>query len=250
MEVVAPQSIVGFAHFCRSGTGRVQLINMPVIRISFLLSALILFASPFAIAAKCLNEANQEKMSYSTTVAALQELGFIKGSAGKRNYSPEALVNVDANDIAIWYDGISTVKDPALQFWLRVAGSGLQVSSQADCFLSILKAQDKKILLTDLSIISKLLRKQPERGSLITAIGNIVLAVDGEDVHNFLQDERAVYYTAGGQGVGVNLANARINRKRMQHIPNSVMVLMAQKLEDDGVAHRTTVYQVKHMGYE
>lgn len=223
---------------------------MPPLKTAILLFAtLISLSAEFAYADQCINKIDSERFSYDSAVTYLEESGFILRRGDKRNYNPIKLSATDASTMRQLHHALSTKEDPSLRFWLILAGANLRNPGQASCFIEAILLTDEDRLVTYMQYVSRLIAKRHKNDFAISAMTNIASHMNSKTIIAYLKAEKAVYFTSGGMGIGVNYANARHNKKRVQHLPNSIMRVMANILEAEDVTHHSTVYQVKHMGY-
>ena len=200
---------------------------------------------------ECFSTAELQSVEPEAAIAKLKELGFWSETNGDRSFHPDALKQISAEELVPLHQAISRLEDGAMEFWLTLAGSTLADPTQAACFVRVaLLPSEQEKLVTTLRNFSELVKRMSDRPVLVKGMSNIVEELDGETLLAYMQKEQAVVYSSSIQGYVSNKANARHNRKRMAHLPNSLMIRIAEILERDDVVHKSTIYQVEHMGYE
>lgn len=182
----------------------------------------------------------------------LIRLGFITRTERGNNYHPDRLSNHLAVELVEILKSLEAAENisGAISFYIKLAGTDLVDNAQTKCFIRSHLLLEEEGLTEHLTVLSRLIARQPNVALLQTSMRAIALEMNNDQTLDFLSSVRAVYFTGSGTGVGVNPSNARFNKTRMEHIPNEIMQIFAANIEESSPAMGSIIYQIEHMGHD
>lgn len=195
---------------------------------------------------------NEITLTPADVLSDLERVGFVVVTPNGNKYNFDAISDYSSDQIRNGLRAIESVnvRNSALLFYLNTAGTILTEKLQAKCFIKSEFIGNSEKLKLQLKLLNNFILKRPQSVYLLNSLLAIAKEMNHEQTLAYLRAIGAVYFTAGGMGVGVNAAEARFDKRKAAHLPNEIMAVLASNLKKGTPAHRSIIYQVEHMGHD